>query len=119
MSGRKGFRDDSPDLSWRSYGLALGDLIRATRLHRELSQEKLAELSGVSRNQISALETNANHRGAAGNPRLDTVYRLAQAMRVPPGALLPDVDEILGREARPLDGDVVWSERYRVYLDQP
>ncbi|MCD2263110.1 helix-turn-helix domain-containing protein [Dietzia aurantiaca] len=49
----------------------------------------------MSRNIISAIETNVRHRGTPANPRLDTVYRLALALRVPPGALLPEVGQLV------------------------
>ncbi len=53
-------------------------------------------MSGVSRNSISNLERNENNNGQAVDPRLSTVYNLAQALNVPPVALLPAA----GREVK-------------------
>ena len=121
MDGRKGRRAPHEGLNWRSYGLAFGDRIRALRHQRELTQEQLAEASGVSRNIISAIETNAHHRGTPANPRLDTVYRLALGLRVPPGALIPDVDRLVSPEPSTsragADHDLAWPERYHAFPD--
>ena len=38
----------------------LGEMIRTTRLQRNLTQEQLGELVGVQKAQISKLEKNAN-----------------------------------------------------------
>lgn len=76
-------------LRWQSYGLALSKRLRKLRVMRGISQERLAELSGVSRNEISYLERNETSTGKAGDPKLSTVYRLARALAVPPAAMLP------------------------------
>lgn len=111
------FRQDEADVAVPVLGLG----------ERETADEVVGRVDeatfGVSRNIISALETNAHHRGTPGNPRLDTVYRLALALQVPPGALLPDVDSLVGYEASPArpDGaaDMAWPERYEVYFSTP
>ena len=110
MDGRKGRRPPHEGLNWRSYGLAFGDRVRYLRRLRDLSQEQLAEATGISRNLISAIETNAHHRGTPTNPRLDTVYRLVIGLHAPPGALIPDVDELVAPEASaslPDAGDIM------------
>lgn len=53
----------------------LGEMIRATRLKRNLTQEQLGQLVGVQKAQISKLEKNAN------NVTVDTVLKVFHAMR--------------------------------------
>lgn len=79
---------------WTSYGHALANNLRALREMRGLSQNRLAQLSGLSRNVISNLERNESGNKAA-DPLLSTVYKLAQILYVPPGVLLPNADAIM------------------------
>ncbi len=67
----------------------LGRKVAARREQRGLTQERLAELSGISRNQIQNIERSRNNstdprtgRPGPGNARLDTIYRLADALEV-------------------------------------
>jgi transcriptional regulator with XRE-family HTH domain len=60
----------------------LGANLRRLRDERELTQEELAERSGVQAGEISRIE-----RGQR-DPRVSTVIRLAKALRVPPARLL-------------------------------
>ncbi|GAA1008512.1 helix-turn-helix transcriptional regulator [Streptomyces thermogriseus] len=53
---------------------AIGDRIRATRLHANLTQERLAELAGIDRQAVNRIE-----QGHA-SPKLDTLIRLAAAL---------------------------------------
>ncbi|AIT60404.1 XRE family transcriptional regulator [Corynebacterium doosanense CAU 212 = DSM 45436] len=78
---------------WGSYGHTMARRLRAVRTARGMSQTRLAELAGVSRNVISNLERNENAGRKPSDPQLSTVYRLAQALAVPPAALLPGVGE--------------------------
>ena len=54
---------------------SFGDLLRRLRSAAALSQEELAERSGLSRHGISDLERGARHA-----PRLETVRLLADAL---------------------------------------
>lgn len=79
----------------------LADKLLELRRRRGLTQEKLAEVSGVSRNQIQNIEHSRNNakdretgRPGRGNPRLDTVFHLADALGVPV-AVLVDPDKPL------------------------
>lgn len=74
---------------WPSYGHRLGKNLRDLRRMRGLSQERLAELVGMTRNSISNIERNENNSNNATDPRLSTIYRLAAALDIPPAVLLP------------------------------
>lgn len=64
-----------------------GRRLKYYRTRRKLSQENLAEISGLHRTYISGLE-----RGLR-NPTITIVARLARALEIAPGALLSDSDE--------------------------
>ena len=69
------------------FAQAVGDEIRAVRHSRGLSTRGLARLSGVSQPSLSNIE---NGRVA---PSVKTLYAIAEAMGVGPGALLPTAAE--------------------------
>jgi transcriptional regulator with XRE-family HTH domain len=60
----------------------LGKNLRAVRLDLGLSQEEIAERSGVPQGEVSRIE-----RGER-DPRVSTVLQLAKAIGVTPGRLL-------------------------------
>lgn len=67
----------------------LGRKVRALREDRGLTQEGLAERTGIHRNQIQNIENNRNNTKdpvtglpGPGNARLETVFLLAAALRV-------------------------------------
>src|SRR5688572_26571493 len=53
----------------------LGEMIRATRLKRNLTQEQLGELVGVQKAQISKLEKSAN------NVTVETILKIFNALK--------------------------------------
>ena len=53
----------------------LGQMIRTTRKEKKLTQEKLGELIGVNKSQISKLENNAN------NASIETIIRVFKALK--------------------------------------
>jgi len=53
----------------------LGEMIRTTRLQRNLTQEQLGELIGVQKAQISKLEKNAN------NVTVETILKVFNALK--------------------------------------
>ncbi|MGI9157847.1 MAG: helix-turn-helix domain-containing protein [Marmoricola sp.] len=78
---------------------AFGRKVAAVRVMRQLTQEELADRTGISRNQIQNIERNrsnridpATGRPGNGNARLDTVFLLAEQLRVDVTYLIdPDV----------------------------
>lgn len=115
-------RTREEQLHWPSYGHTLGARVREIRKIRGYTQEELAEIVDMSRNAISNLERNENNNGKPGDPRLSTVYKISQALNVPPAALLPAVGEkpefICVDESLPVD--VRWPSKHdEVLFDAP
>ncbi|WP_448853904.1 helix-turn-helix domain-containing protein [Corynebacterium frankenforstense] len=96
---------------WRSFALALGTRVRRLRVMRGLTQQELAEASGLSRNTISMWERNETNRKRATDPTLSNVYAVARALDVPPAVLIPDATHTPGprsTDAGVLDIDMRW-----------
>ncbi|MFG2589035.1 helix-turn-helix domain-containing protein [Streptomyces sp. NPDC048438] len=55
----------------------LGVQIRERRMRQNLTQEKLAERAGISRDTVQRIERAAN------NPRLTDLLQIARALKVP------------------------------------
>ncbi len=79
-------------IEWNTYGDSLARRLVTLRRSRGLSQEKLAELAGLHRNQISNIERNVSSNDGVSDPHMSTMYRLAAALDVAPALLLPDLD---------------------------
>jgi transcriptional regulator with XRE-family HTH domain len=58
--------------------------LRKAREQRDLTQKKLAGISGVDSTVISRIES-----GVIARPAWETVARLSRALRVPPEKLFP------------------------------
>lgn len=67
------------------------DNLRRARLAAGMSQEELADVAGIDRTYVSALE---RCRYAAS---IDVMERLATALRVAPATLLEDVGNVTPR----------------------
>jgi transcriptional regulator with XRE-family HTH domain len=61
-----------------------GRRIRETRAAQGLNLEQLARLTGISAPALSLIETGKR------DPRLTTLKRIADALRVPPATLIAD-----------------------------
>ncbi len=86
MPPRCGSRVDSSDgPEWAAYRHAVGERVRARRLHANLTQETLADRSGVGRNTLQRIE-----RGDPQAPRLGALWRLARTLGIPLAELLDD-----------------------------
>ena len=84
---------------------ALARNLKRKRLERAISLSELARASGVSKATLSGLE-----RGN-GNPSVDTVWALADALNVPFGELFDENDDDVVQVRRIADAQVVTSER--------
>lgn len=60
----------------------LGSNLRAARARLELTQEQVAERSGVHATEVSRIEAGKR------DPQVSTLEKLAAAVEVPPGRLL-------------------------------
>lgn len=69
-----------------SYVKAFGLQVRAIREQRGLSQEALAAAAGLHRTAVTHIE------GATRSATIETVRKLATALGIQPGALLPQID---------------------------
>ncbi len=69
-----------------------GEVLRAYRLEKQLTQEQLSERVDVIRPFISALENGTRQ------PSLDMILRLAKALDVTPGKLLDPIAEKMGQQ---------------------
>lgn len=67
--------------------LIVGRVIQRYRKSRGLSQEVVSGLAGIGCTHISAIE-----RGTR-KPTLETFYRIAEALRVKPSALMAAIEE--------------------------
>lgn len=86
-----------PHTYWAYYALGLGQRVKLLRGMRGLTQERLAEIAGVSRSLISNLERNDYNGARVADPTVSTIYRLAAALYVPPATLLPYAGEVVER----------------------
>lgn len=68
-----------------TYPERFGSTIREHREARDLTQDQLADAAGLNRAHISLIERG--HRSV----RLETIERLARALQVQPGDLLPRI----------------------------
>ena len=77
-----------PD-NWSEITSEVGNRVRRRRMELGLTQERLAELAGISRNQVQNVERARGNSAAGSNPGLDLLWTLATAMDVEVGAFLP------------------------------
>lgn len=68
---------------------AFGSVIRALREEKGLSQQELADYSEVDRTYISDLERGLYY------PSLNTIYKLAEILKLKPHELIQKVDSIM------------------------
>lgn len=95
-------------LMWSSYGHGFSITLQALREGRKISQQALADITGLSRNQISNLERNDHYGEGLADPRLSTIYKLALGLEVPPASLLPGAARMV-EEICALDGEDDWT----------
>lgn len=66
---------------------SLGEVLRAARRERGLSQEKLALEAGVERNYVSLLELGRN------SPSVGMLFKLCKVLDLQPSDLLAQVEQ--------------------------
>ena len=59
--------------------------LRAARRKRKLTQEEVAERSGVQQGEVSRIEAGKR------DPQVSTLLRIAEALEVSPGSLLDGI----------------------------
>ena len=76
---------------------AFGEVLRAARKERGLSQEKLALEAHVERNYVSLIELGRN------SPSMRVLFKLCSVLKVQPSALLARVEDQVrgGQRKRP------------------
>lgn len=67
--------------------LVFGEVLRELRIKKDLTQQQLADYSGMDRAYISELE-----RGLL-LPSLETIFKLAKNLRVKPSDIVDAVDQ--------------------------
>lgn len=77
--------------SWEDYAKALGIELQRQRITANLTQENLAHRAGITRTHYQQLERGFWRPGAPSNPSVKLLARLAQALQIDIGALLPPV----------------------------
>ncbi len=78
----------------RNAARALGEEIRALRRAAHLSQEALAYRAGITKNQVQLIESgrgSARELGPISNPRMKTLFGLAEALEIEPSELLTTI----------------------------
>jgi len=73
---------------------AFGEVIRELRKAKQISQEKLAEVSNLDRSFISLLE--CGHK----QPSLITIFQLAKALNLSASKIMSLVEEKIKKETR-------------------
>lgn len=66
---------------------AFGNLVRLNREHRELTQEKLGQIIGLSRTSITNIEKGRQHIA------LHQLFAIADALQINPAAMLPSAKD--------------------------
>ena len=87
-------RRPSSPTTWEEFASQLGHELQRRRLEAKLSQEDLAHLAGVTRNYYQLLEKGRVASGAAANPSIKVVVRLAANLGVSVDDLVPPTDRI-------------------------
>lgn len=80
--------------TWEEFASQFGHELQRRRLEAGLSQEELAHQAGVTRNYYQLLEKGRVASGAAANPSIKVVVRLAANLGVSVEDLLPPTQRI-------------------------
>lgn len=101
-------------MTWSKDGaLALGARIRQLRKDRGLTQEGLAHLAGLTKNQIQLIEAgrgSAREDGPPSNLRLKSLFGIAKVLGTTPAGLISDLEGIGDSVDREADADATDPE---------
>ena len=70
----------------------MGEVVRSMRKQRGLTQEVLSGLAGVARTHLTMIENGTIHAN------IETIWRIAQALDIPPSKLFESVEEEIKKE---------------------
>lgn len=87
-------RRPSSPTTWEEFASQLGHELQRRRVEAKLSQEELAHAAGMTRNYYQLLERGKVASGAAANPSIRVVARLAVSLGVGVEDLLPSTRRI-------------------------
>lgn len=75
--------------SWEEYAKSVGIELQRRRIELEITQENLAHRAGLTRTHYQQLERGYWRPGSPANPSLKILVRVAQALQIEVGDLLP------------------------------
>lgn len=79
---------DRTDAEWWEFARVLGVKLQRARLAKGLSQEAVAHAAGISTFTYQKFEKGESRPGTPMNPRLRTLFALAEALEVSVGELV-------------------------------
>lgn len=79
----------SSNYTWDEFAVDIGARIKAARLAKGMSQEKVARAANIATFKYQKLEKGVARPGAALNPRLTTLVSLCRALDVTIDDLIP------------------------------
>ena len=68
---------------------AFGIVISRLRVQKNLTQEQLSGLANIARSHLAALESGQK------NPKLDTIWKLAEALNIKPSQLIRMIEKAM------------------------
>lgn len=100
----------APEWDWPAYAVAFGRRLKLLRNRTGLSQIDFAHRAGLSPNNLKLMELGKSSGRRPANPELRTLYRLAEALGVPPWELLPSATEVPTGSPSEARVDFPWSD---------
>jgi len=87
----------SQGLTWGAFARALGQEFQKARRVKDLSQERVAHMAGITGYTYQKLEKGESRPGSPLNPQLKTLIAVCQVLDLSPAELLagelPDLTE--------------------------
>jgi len=73
---------------------AFGIVISRLRVQKNLTQEQLSGLANIARSHLAALESGQK------NPKLDTIWKLAEALNIKPSQLIRMIEKAMEEDKK-------------------